>query len=146
MNSTIEQELERSGRIMQTTVGDSMEPMLYNRKSAVIIERLSRPLKRHDLPLYRRPSGQYVLHRILRVREHDYIIRGDNRLNKEIVPHEWIIGVATGFYRDGEMIPITDGKYRRYMVFLPFHTAVLRVKSLPRRIIRKCKGRCRREK
>ena len=119
MNSTIEQELERSGRIIQTIVGNSMEPMLHNRESVVVIECFDGILKRGDIPLYKRPNGEYVLHRILRVRERDYIIRGDNCLRKEIIPHEMVIGVTTGFYKNGTKIPLTDEKYRRYVAFLP---------------------------
>lgn len=79
MNSKIEEELERSGKILQTTIGDSMEPMLQNRQNIVVIEKADGLLKKYDLPLYRRPNGKYVLHRILKVRKNDYIICGDNR-------------------------------------------------------------------
>ena len=73
MNSKIEGELERSGKILQTTIGDSMEPMLQNRQNIVVIEKADGLLKKYDLPLYRRPNGKYVLHRILKVRKNDYI-------------------------------------------------------------------------
>ncbi len=145
MNSTIEQELAKSGRILQTTVGESMEPMLHNRQSIVVIERFDGLLKRNDIPLYKRKNGNYVLHRILRVRAHDYIIRGDNCLRKEIVPHEWVIGVMTGFYRDGALVPMTDRQYRRYVAFLPVRSVVVRPKALLRRIVHKCKRRWKRE-
>lgn len=141
MLSTIEQELASSGRIMQTTVGDSMEPMLHNRQSIVVIERFDGLLKRNDIPLYKRRNGDYVLHRILRVREHDYIIRGDNCLRKEIVAHERVIGVMTGFYRDGVLVPMTDRKYRRYVAFLPIRSAAVRAKAHLRGIVHKCKRR-----
>ena len=39
MKSKIEEELERSGKILQTTIGDSMEPMLRNRQNIVVIEK-----------------------------------------------------------------------------------------------------------
>ena len=89
MNSKIEEELERSGKILQTTIGNSMEPMLRNRQNIVVIEKADGLLKKYDLPLYRRPNGKYVLHRILKVRKNDYIICGDNRIRRETVPESW---------------------------------------------------------
>ena len=63
-DTTLEQELREGKTCVSTTVGDSMEPMLRNRKDTVIIKPVSGKLKRYDLPLYRRPDGKYVLHRI----------------------------------------------------------------------------------
>lgn len=115
MNSKIEEELERSGKILQTTIGDSMEPMLQNRQNIVVIEKADGLLKKYDLPLYRRPNGKYVLHRILKVRKNDYIICGDNRIRRETVPHEWIIGVVSGYYKGKKFISVKDRKYLLYV-------------------------------
>lgn len=115
MNNTIEKVLEENGKHYQTTVGDSMEPMLRDRTNIVEIVKPSQPLKRYDLPLYRRPSGQYVLHRIHKVKKDCYITCGDNRYFRERVPKEWVVGVMSGYYKDGAYIPATDPKYRRYV-------------------------------
>ena len=96
---TIEEELALHGHGFFQTVGDSMEPLLHNRKSTVVIEKKRRSLKQYDVVLYRRPTGEYVLHRIVKVLDGKYLIRGDNRIWKETVPEEWIIGVMTGFFR-----------------------------------------------
>lgn len=114
--STYEEELERCGKLIYTNVGDSMMPLLRQRRDLVIIEK--RPegrCKKYDVVLYRRPNGQHVLHRILKVRQNDYVICGDNRRVREFgVPDEWIIGVLTGVVRDGKQISVTDRKYRLY--------------------------------
>lgn len=114
--STYEAELEQKGRLIYTNVGDSMMPLLRQRRDLVIIEK--RPegrCKKYDVVLYRRPNGRHVLHRILKVRKHDYVICGDNRRVREFgVPDEWIIGVLTGIVRDGKQISVTDRKYRVY--------------------------------
>ncbi len=96
--SAIEKELDRAGRILQITVGDSMEPMLKNRQNAVLLEKAEGILKKYDLPLYKRPNGQYVLHRIIKVRKKDYITCGDNRWKTEVIPHEWVIACTSGYY------------------------------------------------
>lgn len=143
MNSKIEEELERSGKILQTTIGDSMEPMLQNRQNIVVIEKADGLLKKYDLPLYRRPNGKYVLHRILKVRKNDYIICGDNRIRRETVPHEWIIGVVSGYYKGKKFISVKDRKYLLYVHiwcdFYYFRAALLWLKSTLARIKRKLK-------
>ena len=101
-NTSLEEELRSGKACVSTTVGDSMEPMLRNRKDTIIIEPVHGRLKRYDLPLYRRPDGKYVLHRILHVKKNGYVICGDNRWWKENVPDEWIVGVVTEFYRREE--------------------------------------------
>ena len=97
MPQTIEQELATRGRSLFQTVGNSMEPLLHNRKSTVVIEKKQNRLKTGDVALYRRPAGEYVLHRVVKVLDGAYLICGDNRLWKEAVPEEWDIGVMVGY-------------------------------------------------
>lgn len=100
-------------------------------------------LEKYDLPLYRRPNGKYVLHRILKVRKNDYIICGDNRIRRETVPHEWIIGVVSGYYKGKKFISVKDRKYLLYVhIWCDFYyvrAALLWLKSAPARIKRKLK-------
>ena len=65
-------------------------------------------------PLYRRGSA-YVLHRVIQVREKDYLIRGDNTYRLEVVPDSAVIGVLTGFKRKGKDYSVQDPAYRRYV-------------------------------
>lgn len=116
-NSTYEEQLDLHGTLVYTNVGDSMLPLLRQRRDLLIIEK--RPegrCKKYDVILYKRPSGQYVLHRILKVRKSDYVICGDNRRVREFgVPDEWIIGKLTGVVRDGKKLDLTGFKYRLYV-------------------------------
>ena len=118
MNQTIEQQIAENGFYVSTTVGTSMRPMLRNRRDRVIIRPTDgKRLSKWDLPLYKRPDGKYILHRIIGVRDGYYIIRGDNTYAKEKVPDEWIIGVMTEFYRGNRHVLATDRHYRRYAAF-----------------------------
>jgi hypothetical protein len=115
MSESIEARLEKDGVCVQTTVGMSMYPMLRNRRDRVVIRPVGKErLKRWDLPLYRRPDGKYVLHRIIGVRDGHYVIRGDNTYAKEIVPDEWILGVMTEFYRGEQHVRADQRSYRFY--------------------------------
>lgn len=114
--STFEEEIQRKGKLIYTNVGDSMMPLIRQGKDLMIIEKTEGRLKKYDVPLYKRDSGQYVLHRILKVREKDYVICGDNRWQKEYgVEDRHIIGVLTGIVRDGKEISVKDRKYKIYV-------------------------------
>ena len=59
-------------------VGVSMLPMLRMGKDAVELAPLPEKLQKYDLPVYQYPSGKYVMHRVVEVREDHYICLGDN--------------------------------------------------------------------
>lgn len=129
---TIEQQLERSGHGFFQTVGDSMEPLLHNRKSTVVIERKKTRLNRYDVALYKRPTGEYVLHCVVKVLEGAYLICGDNRVWREKVQEEWILGVMIGFYEDERNI-YTSCKselYRKYLKTLKIRAVILRLQNI----------------
>ena len=108
--------LARDGRLVYTNVGDSMTPWIRQDRDLLIIERPKGRLKRYDVPLYRRDSGQYVLHRVLRVRRDDHVLCGDARTKCETgITDRHVIGVLTAVVRDGREIPVTDLHYRLYV-------------------------------
>ncbi len=136
--SGIKEQIEAKGSYISTIVGDSMFPMLRDRKDLVLVEKPKGRLKRYDLPLYQRPSGQYVLHRVLWVHSDYYTICGDNRWQKEKVPNEWIVGVMKGFYRGEKFIPASSFLYKLYVhIWCDFYFirgGILYLKGLPGRL------------
>ena len=42
------------------------------------------------------------MHRIIEVRENDYVVLGDNLLTKEYVTDDMICGKLVGFYKNGK--------------------------------------------
>lgn len=130
--SSFEEEIKKSGRIIYTNVGDSMMPYIKQGRDVLVISEVNGRLNKYDVPLYKRDSGQYVLHRILNVRENDYVICGDNRWNKEYgITDRHIIGILTGVIRDGQEIPVTSRIYRIYVHLwcdlFPVRAFILRV-------------------
>lgn len=114
--STFEEEIQKNGRLVYKNVGDSMMPLIRQGKDLIIIEKTNGRLKKYDVPLYRRDSGQYVLHRILKVRKNDYVICGDNRWQREYgITDRHIIGKLTAVVRDGKEITENDLKYKLYV-------------------------------
>lgn len=139
---TIEEELALHGHGFFQTVGDSMEPLLHNRKSTVVIIEKKAPLKRYDVALYRRPTGAYVLHRVIKVLKDSYFIRGDNRIKSEQVPAEWVIGVMSGYFEDerNQYISCESKIYQQYLRTLKIRYRMLCMREFYRRI----KGKFRR--
>lgn len=136
--SSFEEEINRSGRLIYTNVGDSMEPLIRQGRDLLIISKAEGRLHKYDVPLYRRESGQYVLHRILKVRREDYVICGDNRYHKEYgITDRHIIGVLTGIVRNGKEITVKDTKYLLYVHlwcdFFYIRAFLLRIRSFWKR-------------
>ncbi len=114
--STFEDQLAKNGKLIYTNKGDSMMPLIKQDRDLLIIKPVQGRLKKYDVPLYRRDSGQYVLHRILKVRSRDYVICGDNRWTKEYgIQDRHIIGVLTAVVRNGREISVNDWKYKAYV-------------------------------
>ena len=111
--AAFEEILSRDGRIVYRTRGVSMEPILRQNRDLVIIETTPSRLRPLDVALYRRGSS-YVLHRVIRVEEDHYLIRGDNTYTLEKVPDSAVLGVLTGFQRKGREYSTKNIGYRAY--------------------------------
>lgn len=106
--------IKRKEIYVGTVNGNSMFPMLRNRKDTVIIRPLTGKLKKYDVVLYRK-RDMYVLHRIVKIMSEGYIICGDNCINMETdVTDEQIIGKLEGFYWGERQISMNRLPYKLY--------------------------------
>ena len=123
-----EEYLDKYQRLVRTNVGVSMLPLLRQGRDLFVVEKRGPGrLKAGDVVLYRRPPDKYVLHRIVEVREKDYVILGDNCVNREYgITDDDILGIMIGFVRDGKQHTVTERGYRLYR-FLWLHGAPMRV-------------------
>ena len=140
--STFEEILARDGQLVYTNVGDSMLPLIRQGRDLLVIKPQAGRLKKYDIPLYRRDSGQYVLHRVLKVRPDDYVICGDNRWGREYgITDRHIVGALTAIIRDGKEIPMTDWRLRLYAHLwcdlFPLRAGILRCLSVMKRVRRR---------
>lgn len=97
--------------------GRSMTPLLHHGIDSVILGECKNPekLKRLDIPLYRRPDGKYVLHRIVKVHKDSFDMCGDAQIKIERnVPKTAVVAQAVGFIRNGKEFSVTSPKYRLY--------------------------------
>ena len=114
---TIEEAIAEKGYIVYVNVGKSMMPLLRERKDLIEIRKKdpNERCKRYDVVLYKR-GDMNVLHRVLKVREKDYVICGDHNIRREYgITDDQIIGVMTKVIRDGKSISTRNWKYRVYV-------------------------------
>lgn len=140
---TIEEELAKRNYLLLQTTGISMEPLLHDRKSSAVIKKAPPILKKYDVVLFKRQgTEEYVLHRVLKVREKDYLICGDNGLYREPVAPERILGIMTGYYPDEQsgFISCEDREYQRYLRTLKARYALRMGRALARRVRRRLPG------
>lgn len=146
MISSFEKELSEHGYLVYTNVGTSMLPLIHQNKDVLTIVKPNRPLKRYDIVLYKSRGGSYILHRILKVRENDYVICGDNCWTKEYgITDENILGILISITRDDKTLDIDSKKQKFYAHlwcdFFPVRYFLLRSRhylwKIKRRIIKK---------
>jgi hypothetical protein len=109
------EELIKHGNYISVPWGISMRPMIYGKRDAVLIEALKGEPKRYDLVMYTRTNEQGVIHRVIRKRENDYIICGDNCYQLEYVKPEQIKGIVTKFNRKGKWYSVDNIWYSLYV-------------------------------
>ena len=118
-----------------------MMPLIKEGRDVLVIERQEGRLKKYDIPLYRRASGQYVLHRIIKVREDSYDICGDNRAEIEHgVTDGQILGKLVMLIREGRELSLDSTRYKLYthlwcdLFFI--RAFIIKLRSYARRILR----------
>lgn len=137
----IRQLLAERGEYVSLVSGVSMYPMLRYKKDPVLIHPINRALKKYDLVLYAK-GEQYVIHRILKVCDNHYVIRGDNCIGKEFIPKEDILGLIVGFWRGSHYISVENILYRIYAKFWVFLNPLLRLSRKLQSYLLKVKNNC----
>lgn len=107
-------QLDEGGRANLTVTGSSMHPLFRSRRDSVVLVPATGKQKKGDIILYRRTSGQYVLHRIIDVAPTQYICSGDNQVMREPVSQEQILAVVDGFTRRNKTYTLNHPVYRLY--------------------------------
>lgn len=123
MNKTTICDQVRSGNsIIVNTRGVSMNPLLYEGKTQVLVEPLKEDLHVYDMPIFYRSKNTYVIHRIIKMDDQYYYTRGDNCLHGEKVPRANVFGVVTKIYKGNHEITMDHPDYLRYLKRLKRNT------------------------
>lgn len=83
--------------------GNSMSPFLIHGRDTVYLSRVKGPIKRGHMLLYRRDSGQYVLHRVYRVDGDSLTMIGDAQTVLEPgIRQDQVMAIVTSVVRKGK--------------------------------------------
>ncbi len=132
LHSNIRAQLDVHGFCACTVAGASMNPMLRAGREVVMIRKKSTPPRVDDVVLYEH-DGELILHRVRKITQGGYLIRGDNSyLDHKNVPESAILGVLEYYVRDGVRVDCTaDRRYRRYVrrrnATYPFRLAIRKI-------------------
>lgn len=141
----IEEVLASGGEFRLFPRGTSMLPLIVQSRDSVVIRRDTEiPARKHDIAFYRRNDGHFVLHRVMDIREGEYIMCGDNQTLLEAgIKKEQIIAYVSEIYRKKKIIKKTNRAYRAYVflwTLMPLRRVVLFVRRILGKIRRFFRG------
>ena len=84
--------------------GWSMSPFLVHGRDTVYLSKITRPLKKGDMILFRRETGDWVLHRILKAEDGVYTLIGDAQTWTEQVAHCQVYALVSAVRRKGKLL------------------------------------------
>ena len=95
--------ISKQKQVIITITGNSMHPFLKDKRDKAVLSAIKQKPKKDDVVLYLRDNGTYVLHRIFKVENGEYIMLGDAQVYVEKgITDKQIIAVATTFHRKGK--------------------------------------------
>lgn len=101
--------LQETEAVPLIITGSSMMPFLVHGRDTVYLSKITGPLKKGDMILYRRGPGVYILHRICRVKDGAYDLVGDGQYAVESdISHGQVIAVVKAVQRNGKTIQPGD--------------------------------------
>ncbi len=97
--------------------GVSMRPFL-RAGDFVYVELPKGKIRKGDILLFRRPNGQYILHRVVKIRKNGYLLLGDSQVVQEPVHPSWVCAKAVSAKIQGQIV--TERSFRWWMFSHPW--------------------------
>lgn len=103
-------ELTEEGKEVSLLIsGSSMSPFLIHQRDYIYFKKPDRELKKGDMVFYQRDNGQFIMHRIWKIRPDGYYIVGDAQTAIEgPVRRDQIFALVTKVQRKGKWIEPGD--------------------------------------
>lgn len=126
--------IESGGEFRLYPKGVSMRPLIVAERDSVLLVR-HKKLQKNGIYLYRRKSGQYVLHRMIGFDAHGApLFRGDNQTAVEHgIEEKDIVADVSGLFHGDKPYSLTSFRYRAYLARLSFPPYRF-LRFLPRRL------------
>ncbi len=136
----IKERLAAGESVTFTPNGVSMRPTIVGGRDKVTLSPLPEKIKKYDMVLYQRESGQYVLHRVAKVGD-TYTFIGDNQFYFEPgVRYDQMIAIANEFIHKGKKHSVDEPLYKAYcrvwLFFRPIRLFIARVVRKTKNILK----------
>ena len=125
----IEEVISSGGEFRMYPRGVSMLPLLTQGEDSVVLVSLG-DVCVNDMILYRRDSGQFVLHRLIKIEGDEYIMCGDNQGELEKgIKRENLLAKVKYFYNKDKKVTLDSADYQKYLKKLPRRRKWLKLKG-----------------
>ena len=137
------QELTEEGRTVSLLIsGNSMLPFLVHERDYIFFRKPENGLKKGDMVFFRRDTGEYVMHRICKVKDDQYFIVGDaQNVIEGPVRRDQIFAKIIRVERKGRQIGPGNFWWEFFehiwINLIPFRRMLVRIYSVPKNILKK---------
>ncbi len=135
IESALKECFEKGGVLTVYPKGTSMLPFIREGKDSVTLSPPDKIVK-NGIYLFKRADDEYALHRLVKISESNLIFCGDAQLVLEKIKKEQLLAFAESIYRKEKRTDKT-ALYKAFVffnAFFPFRKAVIRLRSLKKRI------------
>lgn len=107
--SVLKECIEQGKETGMMVVGNSMSPFLVHERDYIFFKQPQNELQKGDMVFFQRANGQYVMHRIWKVKKGMYYVVGDAQQEIEgPIGREQIFAIITKVKRKGKIIEAGD--------------------------------------
>ena len=97
--------IDEGKEVNMRVLGSSMAPFVVHERDTIYFKRPERKLKKGDIAFFQRNNGQYVVHRIYKIKGDEYYFVGDNQtLIEGPIEKGQIFAIVTRVIRKGKEI------------------------------------------
>lgn len=116
--AVLKEMVDQGIEVSMTVSGTSMEPFLIHNQDRIFFQKPKGPIKKGDMVFFQRKTGEYVMHRIMRVRDHQYYLAGDHQTFLEgPIEESRIFAKIVSVERAGVWLSEDDRVWRFYAVW-----------------------------
>ncbi len=129
IRQVIEEQLNQGKEVTFRIKGNSMLPFLVSDVTDVTLVRPLDKCTRYDVVLFQTKEGKYIMHRIIKTIEDEYITMGDALKTREKITQKQIIGVMKSFQTADKIVDCDALSYKRkvilWVLLRPFRRILL---------------------
>lgn len=140
--STLKKLTEEGKEVSLLISGSSMSPFLIHNRDRILFKKLDRELKVGDMVFFQRRTGQYVMHRIRKVKPEGYYIVGDAQWEIEgPVTDDQIFAVVTKVWRKDRWLKPGDFWWEFFehiwIYMIPFRRSICKLYAFGSKLLKK---------